>query len=108
VSTTDGRELHPKRQQRIEAGERVVLSLPGGGGYGDPLGRDPAQVAADAENGLVSVERARQVYGVVLKEGPGSYAPDREATDLLRTSSTTQEKSGRGGAPGGPDPCGGP
>jgi N-methylhydantoinase B len=108
VSTTDGRELHPKRQQRIEAGERVVLSLPGGGGYGDPLGRDPAQVAADAENGLVSVERARQVYGVVLKEGPGSYAPDREATDLLRTSSTTQEKSGRGDAPGGPDPCGGP
>lgn len=91
VSTTEGRELHPKRQQRIEAGERVLLSLPGGGGYGDPWGRDPALVAADAENGLVSVERAREIYGVVLKEGPGSYAPDREATDLLRTSSTAQE-----------------
>lgn len=90
VSTTKGRELHPKRQQRIEAEERVVLSLPGGGGYGEAFGRDPALVAADTGNGLVSVERAREVYGVVLKEGaePGSYAPDAEATGRLRARAT--------------------
>jgi N-methylhydantoinase B len=89
VGTTDGRGLHPKRQQRIEAEERVVLSLPGGGGYGDPSERDPDLVAADAENGLVSLERAREVYGVVVKEGerPGSYTIDAEATGLLRTTS---------------------
>jgi N-methylhydantoinase B len=92
VSTTEGRELHPKRQQRIEAKDRVVLSLPGGGGYGDPLGRDPTLVADDVGNGLVSVERAREVYGVVLKEGeePGSYAPDTEATDRLRARATSR------------------
>ena len=73
VNTADGRELHPKRQQRIEAGERVVLSLPGGGGYGDPSERDPGLVTADVENGLVSAERAREVYGVVEEdERPGS------------------------------------
>jgi N-methylhydantoinase B len=102
VSTTEGRELHPKRQQRIEAGERIVLSLPGGGGYGDPLGRDPALVAADAENGLVSVERAREVYGVVLREGeePGSYAPDPEATACgpgLRPVRRNHKSRGDGG-----------
>jgi N-methylhydantoinase B len=94
VSTTEGRELHPKRQQRIEAWERVLLSLPGGGGYGDPLGRDPALVAADVENDLVSVERAREAYGVVLREGqePGSYAPDSEATDRLRARTTRRSE----------------
>src|SRR5215212_7527721 len=102
VSTTEGRGLHPKRQQRIEAEERVVLSLPGGGGYGDPLEREPDLVAADAENGLVSVERAREVYGVVLREGeePGSYAPDPEATACgpgLRPVRRNHKSRGDGG-----------
>ena len=86
MSTADGRGLHPKRQQRVGAGERVVLSLPGGGGYGDPFEREPALVASDVEDGLVSVDRAADIYGVVLKEGdePGSCVPDPEATASLR------------------------
>ena len=68
VRTSGGRDLHPKRQQRIEAGERVILSLPGGGGFGACTKRDPAQVARDVADGLVSVERAREVYGVVLTD----------------------------------------
>ncbi len=79
VRTTGGKELHPKRQQRIGAEERVILSLPGGGGYGDPLERDPDLVARDVEDGLVSVERANDVYGVVLVEGE-LCAVDYEAT----------------------------
>jgi N-methylhydantoinase B len=80
--TASGEALHPKRQQRIPGGGRVVLSLPGGGGHGDPFEREPAQVTRDVEDGLVSVERARDVYGVVLKEGerPGTYTVDAEAT----------------------------
>ncbi|MBA2534520.1 MAG: hydantoinase B/oxoprolinase family protein [Rubrobacter sp.] len=95
VSTTDGRDLHPKRQQRIEAGERVVLSLPGGGGYGAPFERDPALVARDVRDGLVSVDRAGDVYGVVLKEGeePGSRIPDPEATASLRSATRVGEGS---------------
>jgi N-methylhydantoinase B len=86
VRTTGGKELHPKRQQRIDAAERVILSLPGGGGYGDPLEREPELVARDAENGLVSIERAREVYGVALTETSQHerYAVDAEATVRLR------------------------
>jgi N-methylhydantoinase B len=85
-----GEALHPKRQQRIPGGERVVLRLPGGGGHGDPFEREPAQVARDVEDGLVSVERARDVYGVVLKEGerPGTYTMDAEATARHRKEAT--------------------
>ncbi len=86
VRTAGGEELHPKRQQWIGAGERVILSLPGGGGYGDPLEREPALVARDVTDGLVSVGRARDVYGVVLAESerPGEYAVDEAATERVR------------------------
>ena len=96
VLTADGRELHPKRQQHIEAGERVVLSLPGGGGYGEPSERDPELVARDVGDGLISEERARDVYCVVLKgvEGPKSDDPDGEAAASLRATSHSQETEG--------------
>ncbi|MEJ7631473.1 MAG: hydantoinase B/oxoprolinase family protein [Rubrobacteraceae bacterium] len=86
VRAADGGELHPKRQQRLAAGERVTLSLPGGGGYGDPLEREPRMVARDVEDGLVSVERAREVYGVVLArdERAGPYTVEAEATASQR------------------------
>lgn len=46
--------------------EAVSIFGAGGGGYGDPLDRDPALVLTDVLNGLVSVERARDRYGVVV------------------------------------------
>ncbi|MGH3108778.1 MAG: hydantoinase B/oxoprolinase family protein [Rubrobacter sp.] len=90
--TASGEALHPKRQQRIPGGGRVVLRLPGGGGHGDPLEREPAKVTRDVEDGLVSVERARDVYGVVLKEGerPGTYTVDAEATARHRKEATLE------------------
>jgi N-methylhydantoinase B len=95
VRTTGGKELHPKRQQRIGAEERVILSLPGGGGFGIATERDPNQVARDVTDGLVSIERAREVYGVVLMEGeqPGAYTVDYEATARRRREAS--EPSGR-------------
>jgi N-methylhydantoinase B len=90
--TASGEALHPKRQQRIPGGGRVVLRLPGGGGHGDPFEREPAKVTRDVEDGLVSVERARDVYGVVLKEGerPGTYTVDAEATARHRKEATLE------------------
>ena len=90
--TASGEALHPKRQQRIPGGGRVVLRLPGGGGHGDPFEREPAQVTRDVEDGLVSVERARDVYGVVLQEGerPGTYTVDAEATARHRKEATLE------------------
>ena len=84
VGTVSGKQLHPKRQQLIPAGERVVLKLPGGGGYGDPLERDPELVRRDAEDGLISPAHAREAYGVVLAGDEGGFYVDEEATQRLR------------------------
>jgi N-methylhydantoinase B len=51
---------------RPEMGEVIRLWSGGGGGYGDPLRRDVALVETDVAAGLVSVQRARDVYGVVI------------------------------------------
>jgi N-methylhydantoinase B len=50
----------------VPAGDRLVLEMPGGGGLGDPLARDPQAVAADVRNGLVSETAARTIYGVEI------------------------------------------
>jgi N-methylhydantoinase B len=56
----------------------------GGGGYGDPLDREPDAVLADIVNGLLSVEQAYQVYGVVA-DGRNNRL-DVEATRARRES----------------------
>jgi len=96
VRTPGGEDLHPKRQQRIDAAERVILSLPGGGGFGAPAQRDPAGVARDVTDGLVSAERARQVYGVALTRTSrrGEYAVDAEETARLRAETTPPTEDG--------------
>jgi N-methylhydantoinase B len=89
VRTGQGRELHPKRQQRIEAEERVILSLPGGGGFGFAMERDPNRVAQDVSDGLVSAGRAREIYGVVLtKTDRYRYEVDIATTDRLRAEAS--------------------
>ncbi|WP_051579665.1 hydantoinase B/oxoprolinase family protein [Pseudonocardia acaciae] len=52
----------------------------GGGGYGDPIGRDPERVLDDIDRMLVSVEWAARVYGVVVRDG----RVDAEATAARR------------------------
>jgi N-methylhydantoinase B len=49
----------------------VVVQPASGGGYGDPLTRDPRRVAEDVLNGYVSAEGAARDYGVVLDEASG-------------------------------------
>ena len=46
-----------------------AVSWQGGGGHGDPIERDAAAVAADVARGLVSLESARDIYGVVFANG---------------------------------------
>ncbi len=48
----------------LQPGDVVVYTWQGGGGYGDPLDRDPELVVRDVALGVVSEERARSVYGV--------------------------------------------
>lgn len=54
----DGTALNPKGWQHVPAGRRLVLHLPGGGGFGDPAKRDAAARAADVAKGYVTGEEA--------------------------------------------------
>ena len=65
----------------IRRGDVVVMRSSGGGGYGDPLEREPERVQADVERGYVSAERAREGYGVAFAAGGGV---DEAATRALR------------------------
>jgi N-methylhydantoinase B len=62
---------------------RITMETAGGGGWGNPLEREPVLVARDVKEGYVSCERARSVYGVILDT---DGAVDDEATVLLRES----------------------
>jgi N-methylhydantoinase B len=59
----------------------VVMRSSGGGGYGHPLQRDPVLVADDVKRGIVSIEAARNLYGVALD---ASEQVDLQATTTLR------------------------
>ncbi|NMJ43594.1 hydantoinase B/oxoprolinase family protein [Roseomonas sp. JC162] len=63
LNDPNGTVLRTKGFQVIPKGRRLLLKLPGGGGMGDPKDRDPALVQRDVEDGLVSPEAARRVYG---------------------------------------------
>lgn len=68
----------------IRQNEVIVSLTPGGGGYGSPLARDPKLVCKRVRDGWLSAERARETYGVVVKEEDGYYTVDWEATERLR------------------------
>lgn len=70
---------------RLEPGEYVISLSSGGGGYGPPLAREPARVLHDVSEGWVSLERARDVYGVAVTEGEnGELSLDEAGTNGLR------------------------
>jgi N-methylhydantoinase B len=78
-----GKQLPGMGRHPVPPGDRIVMEMPGGAGFGDPLARDPAMVAADVLAGFVSVEAARCQYGVVLDAGGGI---DEAATAAERES----------------------
>ena len=63
---SSGNLFKGKQKHTVPAGERLLLELPGGGGYGDPQQREPSRVADDVRLGLVSPDVARHDYGVVV------------------------------------------
>ena len=63
VVRLNGEAVFPKGKLTLAPGDRLELELPGGGGWGNPLERPRELVENDLRQGLVSVERARSVYG---------------------------------------------
>ena len=68
----------------------AIVRTGGGGGWGDPLERDPQLVRADVSEELVSRVAAREHYGVVFRD---DLAIDQEATQKLRDWMRSQRKS---------------
>ncbi len=68
----------------LEAGQLVRIRTTGGGGWGDPLEREPEQVQTDVLQGKVSYQAARSDYGVVLHETDLGPEIDQAATTALR------------------------
>ena len=85
---TDGTtEILPSKCDRIyvEPGDTLQYITWGGGGWGDPLTRDPDLVALETRRGLVTAEGAKR-YGVVLidRDGHGDWQVDTAETEALR------------------------
>ena len=78
----NGESLHPKRKYLLPPDETVTLRLPGGGGFGSPLERDPGRVLEDVRQGRVTPEAALREYGVVLDTE--RWAVNAEATAAAR------------------------
>jgi N-methylhydantoinase B len=76
----------------VLAGQVVRVVTTGGGGWGDPLEREPELVARDVTEGRVSQQAARDDYGVVLRTRAPSdgYELDAAATAKLRSDLRAQ------------------
>jgi len=82
---------YPAVAEMTKEGDLVAGGTGGGGGYGDPIGRDPALVMKDLENGTISAWAARNVYKVVYDEK--RLAVDEEKTRALRERERNDRKS---------------
>ena len=83
---TDPVELISKVTVQLQPGEIMSYRTCGGGGYGPPEERDPNSVCRDVREGKVSLERAREVYKVVVD--PQSWTVDEAETERLRANDT--------------------
>jgi len=71
------------------SGDRVRISTAGGGGWGDPLEREPDLVLDDLKDGFVSMEAASKSYGVVM-DPVTMEVDDRGTASLRRDLRTTR------------------
>jgi len=77
---------------RVKAGDVLRIEAPMGGGFGDPIEREPAAVAGDVADGLVDALYAASVYGVVLRDGKlDSDATERARSRLRDPRESTEE-----------------
>lgn len=72
---------------KVKRGDVVKIISPAGGGFGNPLERDAADVARDVRSELMSQEKARRDYGVVLTDEGG--------VDELATAALRKERAGQ-------------
>lgn len=98
VFRKDGRQERWRKISNLplEPDEVVSFQTGGGGGYGPPWERDPQAVLWDVINGYVSLDKAKEDYGVVIVQTEDGFEIDQEATERLRRG--LREREGDGGA----------
>jgi N-methylhydantoinase B/oxoprolinase/acetone carboxylase alpha subunit len=84
--------LNGKRLERFvpipwHPGDEILLRVPGGGGFGPPREREHERVLEDVANGLVSIEAARDVYGIEL-----DLDPEQIRLDAIRNAVQRQAR----------------
>ena len=88
----DGVELEPSPVPAkvsgfsLRSGDVVVVRTSGGGGYGDPLERDPNLVVDDVRRGLISPQKAREVYGVAVSDGRMDSSLTADLRNTIRSN----------------------
>lgn len=83
------RVLRTMANEPIYPGEICYTRAPGGGGWGNPLDRAIKKVQDDVIDGIVSIEKARDIYGVVIN--PENFEVQYEATETLRKTMKTKQ-----------------
>jgi N-methylhydantoinase B len=77
----------------VPVGAEAIVRTGGGGGWGDPLARDPALVREDVREGLISARAARERYGVALDRKLAVNAPMTKALrERLRSARAAASK----------------
>lgn len=78
----NGTPGNPFGLTQLKPGDVVIIDSAGGGGYGNPLERDPEMVEQDVLEGYVTIEKAKEDYGVLID--PITLKVDKEGTKILR------------------------
>ena len=80
---------------RVTANDIICVNTTGGGGWGDPLLREPHLVCYDVECGIVSLKAAKEEYGVVLKPTGKSYKFEIDEQKTLETRARIRKYRGQ-------------
>jgi N-methylhydantoinase B len=82
--SVNGENADPSGLTLCDTGDIIQFHSAGGGGYGNPFERDPLAVVDDVRDGYVSLEKARDEYGVVID--PSTLNVDLKETDRIRAA----------------------
>jgi N-methylhydantoinase B len=90
VGANDFKQMDLRRHE-VGAGGAIRLESAGGGGWGDPLDRDPEKVLLDVREEFITADSARGDYGVVVDSK--AWKVDAKATEALRREMRAQRKT---------------
>ena len=93
---------------RLLGNDIWVMAMASGGGYGDPLKRDPELVRADVVEGKVAPETAARIYDVVLKDGEIDEGATRQTRGTMRKERLTRAVMPTRAGESAPSPNGSP